>query len=126
VRELLQIKGVTPTLFFGTDARPGLVQDLTVKTSGPINVNTASESVLRALGLSDAEIGTIEQTRRDHPYPMIPGQLGGRGVAVTSRTFRIDAEGLIGGRSGARITAVVQKRQGPQGPTVAILEWTPR
>jgi general secretion pathway protein K len=130
VHELLQVKGITPTLFSGNDERPGLVQYVSVKTGGPVNINTAEDkAVMCALGLSQAEITTIDQTRRDHPYVTVPGQFGGRGFAVTSRTFRIDAEGQIGGRTGARITAIVQKRpstQSPQAAGVAVLEWTAR
>ena len=127
VHELLQVKGITPAFFYGNDERPGLLQYVTVKTLGPVNINTADDKmVMCALGLSQAELSTIEQTRRDHPYPAVPGQFGGRGFVVTSRTFRIDAEAQIGGRTGARITAIVQKRQSAPPASVAVLEWAGR
>jgi general secretion pathway protein K len=124
VNELLQIRGVTPAMVRGDDGSPGLADLVTVKTPGQVNVNTAGPLVLRALGLSDAEIIEIGQTRRDGPYASVPGRLGGRGLVVTSRTFRVEAEGLVDGRVRARLTAIVQKRtEGSEG-AIAILEWS--
>jgi hypothetical protein len=54
----------------------------------------------------------------------VPGQFGGRGFSVSSRTFRIEARGLVDGRVAARIVTVVQKRQAESGPIVARLEWS--
>ena len=69
--------------------------------------------MLKALGLSDAEIGDVVQTRVRAPYPTVPGRFAGRGLAVGSGTFRIEAEGLRGRHCrGAAIVAVVQ-RGGP-------------
>ena len=125
VSELLQIKGVTEAVFRGTADKPGLVREVTVKTPGPVNINTGRTHVLRALGLSDAEISLIVQARcNEGPYQGVPGQFGGRGFTVTSRTFRIEARGIIDGRTSAEIRAVVQKRQGDTGPVIVALEWT--
>jgi hypothetical protein len=78
---------------------------------------------LRALGLAEAEISEILQRRRDNPFTS-PDRWGGRGLAATSATFRIEAEGALDGQVRARLTAVVQKRT--QGLTAAltILEWS--
>ena len=125
VQELLQVKGVTEAIFHGKGDQPGLVDHVTVKTPGPVNINTARVHVLRSTGLSDAEINQIVQTRcTDGPYLAVPGQFGGRGFVVTSRTFRVAARGIVGGRPTAEIRAVVQKRQGQTGPVIAVLEWT--
>jgi general secretion pathway protein K len=115
VSELLQIKGVTRALYDGAEGRPGLAELVTVKTAPPI--------VLRALGLSDAEIGEIIQTRRDGPYMQTPPRFSGRGLVTTSRTFRVEAEGLLDGQSRARVTAIIQKRQ-TAGQGVVYLEWS--
>ncbi|MGH7388658.1 MAG: general secretion pathway protein GspK [Candidatus Rokuibacteriota bacterium] len=126
VSELLQIRGVTPTLFRGSDGKPGLADFVSVKTRGQVNINTASEPVLRAHGLSDAEVSLILQTRSDEPFFTPPSQFGGRGFVVNTQTFRIEAEGLVGDRVQARITAVVQRRADPAatgGAGVAYLEW---
>jgi general secretion pathway protein K len=119
--ELLQIRGITPELFHGADGQPGLRDVVTVRSVGQININTAAPVVLRALGLSEAELTTVLQTRRDTPYAVVPGPFAGRGLTVTTRTFRVVAEGIVHGRVAARLTAVV-RRQGDGG--VSILEWS--
>jgi hypothetical protein len=96
---------------------------VTVRGSAQVNINTARREVLRALGLSDAEIVEIEQARRVRPYTG-PGRFSGRGLSVTSRTFRIEAQGLIDGQVRARLTAIVQKRPGTTGEGVTVLEWS--
>jgi general secretion pathway protein K len=121
VNELLQIRGITPSLFHGADGKPGLADVLTVRTVGQVNINTAHPLVLRALGLSVAEVTTVLQTRRDTPYAVVPGPFAGRGLAVTTRTFRVQAEGLVHGRVAARLTAVL-RRNSPSELTV--LEWS--
>jgi general secretion pathway protein K len=121
VSELLQIRGVTRDLFFGGSGQSGLADAFTVRTVGQVNLNTATPLVLRALGLSVAEISTILQTRRDAPYVTVPGQYGGRGFSVNTRTFRVTAEGILHGRVGARITAVLRRQSDSE---VAVLEWS--
>jgi hypothetical protein len=80
--------------------------------------------VLKALNFSDAEIDQVIQTRRDGCFLQIPGNYAGRGLVLTSRTFRIEAEGLVDGRVAARLTAVLQKRQDGNTPSATILEWS--
>ena len=94
---------------------------MTVKGSqqGTVNINTASHEVLRALNVGEAMFTSIEQTRRQAPYTTNPGV---QGAAFSSRTFRIEAQGLIDGHVRARLTAVVQKRQDNTG--VVVLEWS--
>lgn len=124
VQELLQIKGVTEELFRGTDERPGLVREVTVRTPGQININTARKNVLRALNLAEAQIGQIVATRCEGPLdPAAITPYGGRGFTTTSRTFRIDAKGLVDGRVASHITVVVQKRQDQGGGAMATMEW---
>lgn len=126
VAELLQIRGVTPALFHGAEGKPGLADYVTVKSRGQINLNTASEPVLRAWGLSDAEISQVMQARQEEPFFTPPSQFGGRGFVVVTQTFRIEAEGLVDGRVAARVTAIVQRRAetAPAGGSgVAVLEW---
>ncbi|MBI1848002.1 MAG: general secretion pathway protein GspK [Candidatus Rokubacteria bacterium] len=123
VRELLQIRGVTAAIFHGAEGKPGLGDLVTVKTSGQMNINTASEPVLHALGLSDAEISEILQARRDTPYPNT-GRFGGRGLNASTRTFRVEAQGLIDGRPRARLSAVVQRTIAGGGRGVAVVEWS--
>ncbi len=125
VRELLQVRGVTAALFWGEGDRPGLADLVTVKTPGQVNLNTASPLVLAAYGLADAEITEILQTRRATPYATVPGRFTVRGLAAGTRTFRIEAEGWVGGQLRARLTAVVQRRPESTAQPVVVLEWTP-
>jgi general secretion pathway protein K len=122
VNELLQIKGVTPALFNGSGGRQGLADVLTVRGGNNVNVNTAGPVVFCGMGLSDAEVSQIVQGRRDGPLLQVPGTRPG--LALSTQTYRIVAEGLIDGRPRASATAIVQKRgSGPQG-SVVVLEWS--
>jgi len=128
LRELLQIKGITPALYYGAEGRPGLVNAVTVRSTGRLNVNTADPLVLRALGLSEAELSQLLQTRAANGcFTQMPtaGAIAGRGFALTSRTFRVTAEGLIDGQVRARVMAIMQKRGTAGDPNVAILDWSP-
>jgi general secretion pathway protein K len=73
VEELLLVRGVTPELFRAApatedeEARPGLAELLTTMSSGRVNVNTASATVLRALLNSDEVHMQAILSRRDGP-----------------------------------------------------------
>lgn len=110
LRELLQIRGITREVFWGTDGKPGLADLTTVVGRNTVNLNTAPVHVLKALGFSDAEISDVTQTRVRNPYPSVAGRFAGRGLAAGSSTFRIEAEGLMAGESRARVVAIVQRR----------------
>lgn len=123
--ELLQVRGVTPALYFGTGGAPGLGDLVTAITRNAVNLNTAAAPVLKAFGLSDAEVDDVLQTRTRAPYPSVPGRFGGRGFTVGSNVFRIEAEGLVAGVPRSRVVAVVQ-RGGEDSPLeVRILSWRP-
>jgi general secretion pathway protein K len=125
VSELLQVRGVTAGLFYGAEDTPGLVDFVTVKTTtGRININTASPTVLQALGLAEAEISEILLSRRDGPRTDAGRFAGPFGLVATTRTFRIQAEGLLDGQVRAQLTAVVQKPTGGAGGGFVILEWS--
>ena len=88
-------------------------------------MNTAGAAVLAALGLSSAEITDIEQSRHSNgPFAILPGKFGARNLSVATRTFRVEAEGIVDDRVTARLTAIVQKRTDVDPPTVAVLEWS--
>jgi general secretion pathway protein K len=128
--ELLQIRGITPELYYGHDDKPGLVDLLTVRSRGlTININTAPKLVLKAIGLSDAEIENVVQARASQPYSAVPPLFTTRGrFTVNSATFRIEAEGVIAGQLRARLAAVVQRSIGaPTGsaPVVVVYSWRP-
>lgn len=121
--ELLQIRGVTRELYRGGGGRPGLGDLVTTVPVTSANLNTAAAPVLEALGLSDAEIADVTQTRVRAPYPSVPGRFAGRGLAVGSSVFRIEAEGVVAGMARRRVVAVVQRGQRNQPLDVAILSW---
>jgi general secretion pathway protein K len=123
VEELLQIKGMTRQIFYGTPDKPGLVDYVTVFSRG-INVNTVSPMVLRALRLAEAE---VEQLVANRPYPTlprVPANLASRGIGlVSSNIFRIRATGEIPGQGRRTLLAIVD-RQSPGGTTrVKLLSW---
>jgi general secretion pathway protein K len=125
IQELVQIRGITPRIFNGYERTPGLVDLVTVKSPGStVNINTAGPPVLRSLGLSEADISLVTQTRQNGLFATVPGQLAGRGLTVTTRTFRIEAEGLVNGQVRARLTAIVQKRAEGPTPSITVLEWS--
>lgn len=134
--ELLQINGVTPELYIGTPDRPGLAGLVTVHGRGTVNINTAPALVLTALGLSSAEVTDIVQARTGSPHASVPARFAGRGLGVSSSTFRIEAEGLVAGAAKVRLYAIVHRgREAPpsalpagaagrrQAPAVAVLSW---
>jgi type II secretory pathway component PulK len=124
ITELLQIKGITPAIYHGAAGKPGLSAYVTVKSPGQVNLNTASCLVLRALGFGDAECSAVEQSRRNGPYASVPGQFGGRGLSLTTRTFRVEADGIIDGQVRAQLTAIIQRQSGTTGDTVSVVEWS--
>jgi general secretion pathway protein K len=131
VAELRQIRGMTEELYWGTPEHPGLVDLVTVFGRDSVNLNTAAAPVLTALGLSDAEVADILQTRVRAPYTAVPGRFAGRGLGVGSATFRVEAAGWVGGVRRAHAAAVIQRRgvapgsQGVAGLGIVILSWRP-
>lgn len=122
--ELVQVRGVTADIYRGFGDRPGLGDLVTAAPVSAVNLNTAPALVLRAMGLSEAEIADVLRTRVRAPYPTVPGRFAGRGLAVGSAVFRIEAEGRTAGAR-SRVVAVIQRgRPGaPLEPT--IVGWRP-
>jgi general secretion pathway protein K len=126
VEELLQVKGVTPAIFYGSSGAPGLMEFVTVAGSGQVNINTASETALKALGLSEAEVTEIIQSRALAPYAAVPARFAGRRLSAATKTYRLEAEGGTGESLRYRVIAVVQKKAGVGGEASAvILSWNP-
>jgi general secretion pathway protein K len=123
--ELRQIRGVTSELYAGAGDRPGLGELVTAAAVNTVNLNTASPLVLKALGLSEAEIADVVQTRARAPYPSVPGRFAGRGLAVGSSVFRIEAEGRVTGLVRSRVVAVVQRGRRNAPLEATILSWRP-
>jgi len=120
VNELLQIKGVTPALFEGSEGRPGLRDVLTVRGGRLVNVNTAGPVVFCAMGILDAQISDIMQGRLETPIVDLSRLAVSGAFAVATQTFRIEADGLLEGQPRASVTAIVQKRNNG----VVVVEWS--
>jgi general secretion pathway protein K len=128
--ELLQIHGVTRDIYRGVQDHPGLADFVTVVGRDTVNMNTAPAPVLTSLGLSDAEVAEITSTRVRTPYTAVPPRFAGKGLGVGSVTFRIEAEGRIGGEPRARIVAIIQRQAqlnsaGATGVKATVLSWRP-
>jgi general secretion pathway protein K len=123
--ELLQIRGVTPELYFGTGGRPGLGSLVTAVAVNAASLNAAPPPVLKAVGLSDAEIEEVVRSRARTPYPTVPGRFAGRGLTTGSAIFRIEAEGLVGGVGRGQVVAVVRRGRPGRTLDVSILSWRP-
>jgi len=121
--ELVQIKGITPKLLEGGEGKPGLLSVVTVVTGNTVNINTVGKEVARALNVSEAVFSDIEQARRNGPITATGGRYP-QGFGTTSKTFRIEAQGLVEGQVRARLTAVVQKRTDQNGENVVVREWS--
>ena len=123
--ELRQIRGVTSELYAGAGDRPGLGELVTAAAVNTVNLNTASPLVLKALGLSEAEIADVVQTRARAPYPTVPSRFARRGLAVGSSVFRIEAEGRVAGLVRSRVVAVVQRGRRNAPLEATIISWRP-
>jgi general secretion pathway protein K len=121
--ELLQIRGVTPELYFGAGGHPGLGDLVTAVAINVANLNTAPPPVLRAFGLSDAEVSDVVQTRVRAPYPSVPARLAGRGLTAQTSVFRIEAEGRVGGAARSRVVTVVRRGRPGRVLDLTVLSW---
>jgi general secretion pathway protein K len=132
--ELLMIKGVTKSLYYGTRETPGLRQLLTVYGDGRININTAPRLMLRALSkdLSPEMAERMDEYRRnkDHDlasaswYQKVPGMesltIDSRMITTSSSFFRIVSIGILHQMS-QTVTGVIKRGQNQK--TAKILSW---
>jgi general secretion pathway protein K len=117
IEELLQVKGITPEIFYGTYlpaaqgggsrlvARPGLADCLTVY--GPdsqVDVNTASPAVLLALGLSADQVNLLQERRRALPFKDFADMmLFLQGIGAVGVPLRVGGNSIVTLRSTARL-----------------------
>jgi type II secretory pathway component PulK len=125
VEELLQVRGVTPRIFYGTPENPGLVEYVTV-TATRLNANTVSDVVLRALNFQPAQIDRLKAGRPYFPSKPIPTDLPRIGLGFQSSVFRIEATGEIPGQGRRKLRAIVATQtaaSGPPRPTLLAWQW---
>lgn len=67
IDELLQIRGMTGEVLYGTDEKKGLAEYISIYGNGRININTAPVLLLQALvpGVSEEDVNIIDEFRRD-------------------------------------------------------------
>jgi general secretion pathway protein K len=134
IDELLMIKGMTKSLYYGTKEAPGLRQCLTVYGDGRININTAPRLVLKSLSkeLSPEMADRMDEYRRskDHDlsraswYQKVPGMESmtmNPGLITTSGSFfKIVSIGILR-RMSQTVTGVIKREQSQK--TAKILSW---
>lgn len=124
VEELLQVRGITPEIFYGRPEAPGLLEYVTVAGTGAINVNTASPTVLRALGFAQAELELLIAGRPYVELSVLSAQLRRGRQTTRSEAFRIETWGEVPGHGRRTLTALVQRRAGRDGVArVTLLAW---
>jgi general secretion pathway protein K len=118
LEELLLIRGITPEIFYGgqdgEETYEGLVNFLTTTGSG-LNINTASEVVLRTLYTPERADDILDKREESG---------GVYSDSHTSRTFTIIATGQIPGSPVQHhIKAVVSRKTSVTSRTITILYW---
>lgn len=129
--EMLLIKGVSPSIFYGTEEKEGLRKYLTVYSEGKININTASLQVLMSLSPKVDQImaQAVVDYRKLKPfhkpedlrsipgwdavYPAISSE-----IAVYSNYFSLEMTGVY--HDARALVRTVIKREGRQ---TRILFW---
>jgi general secretion pathway protein K len=119
IEELLQVKGVTPDIFYGTYvpapegtpmqgprllARPGLIDCLSVfGAKDRVDVNTAQPAVLGAIGLTPVAVNAILERRRMAPFTekTLPDFL--QSINEPGALLRIEGNSIVTMRSTARL-----------------------
>jgi general secretion pathway protein K len=153
IEELLQVKGVTPDIFYGTYvpapegsamegprlvARPGLIDCLSVYgAKDRVDANTAQPAVLAAIGLTPTAVNAILERRRAAPFtqktlgeflqsidaPDAPLRLEGNSILTLRATARLRTGS--GQLSDLRRTVAAQVKYMPagSGSPIHILRW---
>jgi len=120
IEELLQVKGVTPDIFYGTYipapegsvlgggprlvARPGLIDCLSVYGSRDrVDANTAQPAVLAALGLTPAAINALLERRRAVPFTDMTLPQFLQQIDAMAAPLRVEGNSMITLRATARL-----------------------
>jgi len=145
VEEILLVKGMTREILYGNVADAerlaslrsenptnraigpgeylGVYPFLTVHGSGKVNLNSADLDVLVATGLTDEE-ARLTILRRQEGTMKGPPFVRGKLALTTSRTYRIEAIGRVGGSPVSyRIAAAVVNDGGFQKPRFKVIAW---
>lgn len=129
--ELLLIRGVAPSLLYGEEGKEGLIDYLTVRSDGKININTAGLPVLMSLSpqIDRSMAQAVMAYRLEKPfrkpedlrslpgwdavYPAISSE-----ITVGSSFFSVEIVGLYRDAR-ATVQAVIQR----EGKKTRVLSW---
>ena len=115
VDELLQVRGVTREILYGRPESPGLAEFVTaaLPAGSGVNLNTATPTVLRALGCAPAQVESLVANR---PYlqpadfkTQCQWRLPTQQRLFRSQTFRIEATGEVPGQGRRTLEATVRR-----------------
>lgn len=135
LRELLAVEGMTEEILFGEhEDRPPLASLLTTLSSGKININSAFEPVLIAIGLGEDTVATILERRIETPFRSVDDVLGmldgnqnpkkrarlEKLLAVRSSTFRLNARATLPQQKRAHI---VEALLGSSDESLTFIRW---
>ena len=153
IEELLQVKGVTPDMFYGTYApgepaalggprplrrRAGLADCLSVYGArGPLDANTANPAVLAAVGIPAGAIEMLVERRKTAPFSKEQLADFMQSAGIGSAPLRVEGNSIMTIRGTARLrsaegrlsdlrrTVAVQVKYMPRGSDTPIhyLRW---
>lgn len=124
--EILLVKGMKPEYYYGTDHYKGLRDYVAVGTGGRINVNTASEAVLRSVSKAMDNDGVIKAVRDGRPWKVNQADWAATlGVTAsgderewikkvltnTTEVFRADMKGSLPSGAQMNVMAILQRVQ---------------
>jgi general secretion pathway protein K len=121
IEELLQVKGVTPDIFYGTYVpggppslggpallvrRPGLADCLSVYgASGGVDVNTANPAMLTAVGVPSGVVQQIVEQRKAKPFTQQTLRAFMSSAGIGALPLRVEGNSIITIRATARLRA---------------------
>ncbi len=120
--EILLVKGMKPEYFYGTETNEGIGKYVTVNTEGKININTASETVLKSLSESITEdvVNSIMDCRpfKSANFTCVQGlDLSGGGESdwvkstldIKSSRFSADMKGIMQSGAVVNVKAILER-----------------
>lgn len=120
--EILLVKGMKREYFYGTDTYDGFGKYVTVNTGGKININTASEVVLKSLSenITEDVVNSVFDCRpfKTATYTCVQGlDLSGSGegtwirtiLDVKSNRFSADMKGIMQSGAVVNVKAILER-----------------
>ena len=142
LEELLLVPGMTPEIFYGAyrpDAEGrlqrtgGLMENLTTRGSGSLNLNYASPQMMVAGGMSVSQVESVVELRRQRPLTSKDQGFSSTGSVVDdfrfsmadsseAYTLRAHAE-LANGRARRTVTALIERNDIDGPDPVRVVRW---